>query len=124
MIEIEGKKYYEIPDVVKTLEITTNSIRRWIREGKLKASKVGRKYIIPVEEVQRVLSEGTKEPVKVKETYYFIDAMDTAQELTDDAVIELANKHGKELLKHIYIETFTESEGIKYIPISETIHMI
>lgn len=52
---------------------------------------------------------------------YFIDEMDVAQELTKDAVIELAKKHGKDIVKHIFIEEFSEAGGIQYVSISEAI---
>jgi len=51
--------------------------------------------------------------------FYFIDDLDVAQELTDDAVKTLALKHGKKILDHICIEKFSETEGLTYVSISE-----
>ena len=56
--------------------------------------------------------------VKMKELFY-IDDMDVAQELTDEAVKTLAAKHGKKILDHIFIERFTEGDGITYVSVSE-----
>ena len=56
--------------------------------------------------------------------YFFIDNTDLAQELTDKAVLELAEKHGKDLLKYVFLERFTETEGLTYISIDEMIEKI
>ena len=53
--------------------------------------------------------------------FYFIDDLDVAQDLTDDAVIELARKHGKDIVNHIFIEVFSKVSGIEYLSISEAI---
>jgi len=51
--------------------------------------------------------------------FYFIDSSDVAKELTKDAVIELAKKYGKDIVDHIFLEVFTEGNGIEYVSISE-----
>ena len=57
----------------------------------------------------------------MNKSYYFIDDSDLAQELTKDAVIELAKQYGKDIVDHIFIEEFTEADGIQYIPLSKAI---
>jgi len=58
--------------------------------------------------------------VKMRELFY-IDDTDIAQELTDEAVKELASKHGKKILDHIFIERFTEGDGITYVSVSDSL---
>jgi len=55
------------------------------------------------------------------DTIYFIDEADIAQELTDIKTIGLANKHGKYILNHVFIETFNEEDGVQYVPVSQAI---
>jgi hypothetical protein len=59
------------------------------------------------------------ERVKKMTEFYFIDDLDVAQELTKDAVIKLAKKYGKDIVDHIFVEKFTESDGITYQSIRE-----
>jgi hypothetical protein len=58
--------------------------------------------------------------VKMKELFY-IDSQDIAQILTDEAVKTLASKRGKKILDHIFIEKFTETEGITYVSVSDSL---
>jgi excisionase family DNA binding protein len=40
-----SNKYYTAEEVAEILKVTTESVRRWIRDGKLKSVKLGGKYI-------------------------------------------------------------------------------
>lgn len=40
--EIEGIKFHTVPEVAKVLRITPQTVRAYIREGKLKAQRIGR----------------------------------------------------------------------------------
>jgi excisionase family DNA binding protein len=51
--------FYKIPDLVAAGLARVHTIRRWIKSGNLKASRVGRDYIITGEELQRLLTEGS-----------------------------------------------------------------
>jgi len=51
--------------------------------------------------------------------YFFIDDLDVAQELTKDAAVELAKKHGANIVNHIFIETFSEENGIEYASVGD-----
>jgi excisionase family DNA binding protein len=48
-------KVYDINEVCELLKMNIQTIRIYIREGKLKASKVGRKYIITEENLKEFL---------------------------------------------------------------------
>ncbi len=62
MVEIkaDGVRYYDIPELVKSIGVTKWTIRRWIKAGKLKAHKVGRKYFVSSEGLRDLLESSPK----------------------------------------------------------------
>ncbi len=48
-----------IHEAAAELRIHVETLRRWIRAGRLRAVKVGVKILVPRSEVERILSEGT-----------------------------------------------------------------
>lgn len=42
----DGVKYFDVSDISESMKVTAYSVRRWIRDGKLQARKVGRKYYV------------------------------------------------------------------------------
>lgn len=54
---------YTVKELAKTLDITDITIRRYIRDGKLKATKLGGKYHISEEAVKQLIDgEGESKP--------------------------------------------------------------
>ncbi|MEJ2744798.1 MAG: helix-turn-helix domain-containing protein [bacterium] len=45
-IVIEDVTYYDIPELVKMLGVHTKSIYAWIKKGKLKTHRLGRRHLI------------------------------------------------------------------------------
>ena len=45
-------------DMAKALNVSTNTIRKWIRDKKLKAIDMGWFYRIPPSELERIRKEG------------------------------------------------------------------
>jgi excisionase family DNA binding protein len=43
---IEGIKFYTIPEVAEALRVTPQTIRAWIKTGRLKAKRIGRPILI------------------------------------------------------------------------------
>lgn len=43
---IEGIKFYTIPETATTLRVTPQTIRAWIKQGKLKGQRIGRPILI------------------------------------------------------------------------------
>ena len=43
---IEGIKFYTIPETAQALRVTPQTIRAWIKQGKLKGKRVGRPILI------------------------------------------------------------------------------
>ena len=44
--DVEGERFYTIPEVARTLRVSDQSVRRWIKAGKLRATKPGKEYRI------------------------------------------------------------------------------
>jgi excisionase family DNA binding protein len=43
---IEGIKFYTIPETAEALQVTPQTIRAWIKKGRLKAQRIGRPILI------------------------------------------------------------------------------
>jgi excisionase family DNA binding protein len=43
---IEGIKFYTIPETAEALQVTPQTIRSWIKKGRLKAQRIGRPILI------------------------------------------------------------------------------
>ena len=55
-------KLYDLDEVVELLGLNIQTIRIYIKEGKLKASKVGRKYIVTDEAIKEFLKANEVQP--------------------------------------------------------------
>ena len=51
---------YSVKEVAKELKVHENTIRRWIRDGDLKALKVGKQVRITDEQLKQFLESGKK----------------------------------------------------------------
>ena len=49
MLTLNGRQYYTVRETANMLNLAEATIRKWIRDGKIKAVKLGRGYIINVE---------------------------------------------------------------------------
>ena len=54
MIEL---KFYTVEEVAKILRTTPNTIRIYINEGKIKAIKSGKQYLISDENIERYIKD-------------------------------------------------------------------
>ena len=43
---IEGIKFYTIPETAKALQVTPQTIRAYIKQGKIKSQRIGRPILI------------------------------------------------------------------------------
>ena len=57
MREIEGIKFYTVLELAKKLHITSDTVRKYIKEGRIKATKVGLSFLISHKELMRFLGE-------------------------------------------------------------------
>jgi len=56
--EIQGIKFYRIPEVAEALQVTPQTIRAWIKGGRLKSQRIGRPILITEENLRDFLNEG------------------------------------------------------------------
>ena len=54
--EIQGKRYYTIPEIATTLKVTAPTVRAWIKQGKLEATRIGRPIVITEEALAKFLN--------------------------------------------------------------------
>jgi excisionase family DNA binding protein len=54
---IEGIKFYTIPETAKALRVTPQTIRAWIKQGKLKGQRIGRPILITENNLKEFLQE-------------------------------------------------------------------
>lgn len=55
-------KIYNLDEVVKLLGLNIQTVRIYIKEGKLKASKIGRKYMVTDEAIKEFLDANLVQP--------------------------------------------------------------
>jgi len=56
MVEIMKEKFYTVEDLIKILPLTETSIRAYLKKGRIKGVKIGNKYYIPKENIQKFLN--------------------------------------------------------------------
>lgn len=44
--EIEGIKFYTIPETASALKVTPQTVRSWIKQGRIKSQRIGRPILI------------------------------------------------------------------------------
>lgn len=55
--EEKGLKVYELKEICDLLKINLQVLRRYIKNGEIKASKIGRKYIITEESLKDFIKQ-------------------------------------------------------------------
>lgn len=61
MTEAKGKKVLTVPELSEILGTPETTIRRWLREGKLRGTQIGRKWLIPISEAEKIINPPDKE---------------------------------------------------------------
>ena len=54
---IEGIKFYTIPEVAEALKVTSQTVRAWIKQGKIKSQRIGRPIYITESNLKEFLKE-------------------------------------------------------------------
>lgn len=54
------EKMYNVEQLCEMLHQRKSTMWRWIREGKLEASKLGKSYLVKESEVQRMIDDNLK----------------------------------------------------------------
>jgi len=55
-IKIGKKQFYNVEALSKTLRIPVDTVRKYIRSGKIKAIKIGKFYLVSVENLDKFLN--------------------------------------------------------------------
>lgn len=58
---IQEKKYLTVDDIKNETHLSNDSIRKYIREGLIKASKVGVRYLVKREDLDAFIESRTKQ---------------------------------------------------------------
>ena len=53
---VERKEAYRVEDIALLLGISVYTIRKWLREGKIKARKIGKLWLVPRAEIEKLLT--------------------------------------------------------------------
>jgi len=64
MINLESIKMYDLQELSEKIGISVVSLREWIKQGKLKAKKLGVKYYVSEESLIEFLKEDEKKQNK------------------------------------------------------------
>jgi excisionase family DNA binding protein len=59
--------FYRVDEVARLIGVTDQTLRNWIREGKIQARRFGRPHMIPLEEVARLLGKSPEETANLLE---------------------------------------------------------
>lgn len=54
---IEDIIFYTIQEVAKALKVTPQTIRAWVKQGKLKAQRIGKPILITEENLKQFLNQ-------------------------------------------------------------------
>ena len=57
---IEGIKFYTIPEAAQALSVTPQTIRAWIKQGKIKSQRIGRPILITENNLREFLQPSIK----------------------------------------------------------------
>jgi len=63
-IKIEGIKAYSVNELSKMLDVTPLTLRKYIKTGKLRAQKIGRRYMVTVDSLKEFLNGTYNKPPK------------------------------------------------------------
>ena len=57
----EIRLVFDVPEVAAALKLSPNTVRKAIHEGQIHAIRIGRKFLIPLDELERLLSRPSGE---------------------------------------------------------------
>jgi len=57
MIELNKELFYTVEEVADRMKVSKKAVREWCRDGKLKASRFGKRLYIPAESIKQTLEK-------------------------------------------------------------------
>ena len=61
MITIDNVNYYDTEEVAEMFKRSSRSVRRFIRSGQLKASKIGKSYYVTLKDIENYINRSREE---------------------------------------------------------------
>ena len=83
---MEREKMLSVKEVTETLNISRNTVIRWIAEGRIKALKFGRQWRFRPSDISQWLEHG--EAVKPKKKRYSLQGLTSGSTFTDADIDE------------------------------------
>ena len=59
MGDLQQKEYLTVEDISEMLGVAPDSVRQWIRDKRLKATRPGRQWLVKREDLEKFLKERT-----------------------------------------------------------------
>ena len=92
-------KFYTVDQIARILEMHPKTIRRFIREGKLRANKVGKQWRVSGHDLS-LFVEGNKIPTKTEsDKTYCIDSDSPVQKINVSAVVDISDVSKEESIR-------------------------
>ena len=63
----ETGRLLNVRSVAETLSVSVFTVRQWIRDGRLRVVRLGRRVLVPESEVRALIARNTVEPTAAKE---------------------------------------------------------
>ena len=63
-LEIQGIKFYTVPETAETFKVTPQTVRTWIKTGRLNSIRIGRPILITEDNIREFLNPAINEPAK------------------------------------------------------------
>jgi hypothetical protein len=64
-IKIKGEEYYLVEDLVEILPLKIDSVRIYLREGKIRGKKIGRLWYVSNSDLRRFLDSGSRDSERI-----------------------------------------------------------
>lgn len=58
------KKIYTVSEFSEELGVPQSSVRRWLKNGELRGTKMGKKWLIPASEIERLINPPPRNDAK------------------------------------------------------------
>jgi excisionase family DNA binding protein len=63
-LEIQGIKFYTVPETAEAFKVTPQTVRTWIKTGRLNSIRIGRPILITEDNIREFLNPAINEPAK------------------------------------------------------------
>ncbi|MBA7570677.1 hypothetical protein ES708_12430 [subsurface metagenome] len=64
-IKIKGEEYYLVEDLIEILPLKIDSVRIYLREGRIRGKKIGRLWYVSNSDLRRFLDSGSRDSERI-----------------------------------------------------------